>query len=52
MQTCRMQDTEEDAYREEPVYGEGPVMQKAEAVAGEAAMTQGTETAAKTGRLP
>ena len=42
-------DTEEDAYREEPVYGEGPVMQKAEAVAGEAAMTQGTETAAENG---
>lgn len=36
-------DTEEDAYREEPV------MQKAEAVAGEAAMTQGTETAAENG---
>ena len=43
------EDTEEDAYREEPVYGEGPVMQKAEAVAGEAAMTQGTETAAENG---
>lgn len=42
-------DTEEDAYREEPVYGEGPVMQKAEAVAGEAAMTQGTKTAAENG---
>ena len=42
-------DTEEDAYREEPVYGEEPVMQKAEAVAGEAAMTQGTETAAENG---
>ena len=39
------EDTEEDAYREEPVYGEGPVMQKAE----EAAMTQGTETAAENG---
>ena len=43
------EDTEEDAYREEPVYGDGPVMQKAEAVAGAAAMTQGTETAAENG---
>lgn len=34
---------EEDAYREEPAYGEASVMQKAEAVAGEA----GTETAAE-----
>ena len=36
-------DTEEEAYREEPAYGEESVTQKAEAAAGEA----GTETAAE-----
>ena len=42
-------DTEEDAYREEPVYGEGPVMQKAEAVAGGRGRKPGAETAAENG---